>query len=376
MTTQRSSVHAEMMKSLLTVDQARELLATTEPMKPVPFTVGDAVRFRAEPGWNHGIKARDGSDLVGVYAQVGKREYRLTKQTVEEAGLTIGLPRAYVTDCPAELLVPNLNYWFREGLLSAPRKTKDYQFLISDDTAVAFGKQGIRPFSNIALLNSCVTGIRDYFDTTAVSVDYKISHSLRQTAVRLVAPASNFRLDGGEPDDDWSFGLALRNSLLGTSQTSIEGYLFRWICSNGMIDARSRSGVFTRRKDATDDEVNAWARRSVDEVFAELAGRTVRQLEELTRITLDGSLSDTLRDIFEHYRIPTTIRPKIISYLENYDGEITMYVIMNAITQVANESGLEPGTVDSLLRVGGDLPYTASERCGADNPCGRLLHSH
>ncbi len=369
-------VHKEMLDKLLSLEQASALLATTEPMTPVPFTVGSGIRFRAVSGWNHGIKAKDGSDLVGVYAQVHNNEYALTKETVEEAGLAVGLSRAYTLDSPSELLVPALNYWFREGLMSTSRKKKDYQFLISDNTAVAFGKQGIRPFSNLALVEQAAAKTKEIFGVTDVRVDYKISHSLRQTAVRLVVPAIGFTIhESDEKHDDWSMGLAIRNSLLGTSQTTIEGYLFRWICSNGMIDARNRSGVFTRRKDATDAEVNAWARQSVDEVFAELTGAGDR-LAELALLGIDGNLSETLRDVFEHYRIPLTLRPKIIKFLEEHDGEITMYVVMNAITQVANESGLEPSAVDSLMRVGGDLPYTANERCGADNPCGRLVHSH
>ncbi len=369
-----------MRSKMLTLDQARDVLARTEPMTPVPFTVGDAIRFRAEPGWNHGIKAHADNAPVGVYASIGigtwAKEYKLTKATVEEVGLAFGMPRAYTLDCPAELLVPHLNYWMREGLLTLPRKKKDYQFLISDGTAIAFGKQGIKPFSNLALLDQAVAGIGQHFATEDILVDYKLSHTLRSTSVRLVLPGEGFVLPGSTLDDQWSYGINIKNSLLGTSQTTLEGYLFRWVCTNGQIDARSRSGVFTRRKDATDDEVNAWARQAVDEVFADLTRRSADQLESLMRMGVEGNVSDTLRDIFEHYRIPIHHRAKIIKLIEEHDGEITMYVIMNAITQIANDSDLEASAVDSLMRVGGDLPYTAAERCDSDSPCGRLLHRH
>lgn len=375
-----SVTYADMRSKLLTLDQARTVLARTEPMTPVPFTVGDAVRFRAEPGWNHGIKAHDDNAPVGVYVSVGigtwATEYKLTKATVEEVGLSFGMPRAYTQDCPAELLVPHLNYWMREGLLTLPRKKKDYQFLISDGHAVAFSRQGIRPFSNLALLEQAVAGIGAHFDTDDILVDYKMAHSLRHTSVRLVLPGEGFTMPGTGPADEWSYGLNIKSSLLGLSQTTLEGYLFRWVCTNGQIDAHTRSGVFTRRKDATDDEVNAWARQAVDEVFADLTRRSADQLAALTKITVEGNVSDTLRDIFEHYRIPIHHRSKIIKLIEEHDGEITMYVIMNAITQIANDSDLEASAVDSLMRVGGDLPYTARDRCGTDNPCGRLLHSH
>ncbi len=363
-------------RPLVRVDAARRHLSRTEPLEPAPFTVGsDRIRFTAEDGWNHGIKIKDGDEPVPVIAMVGDHMWQLSKETVQEIGLAVGLPRAYVNELPGHLLAPQLNYWFSKGLLSQPRKKKDYQFLIRDDTAVAFGKQGIRPFSNLALLDEAVAQITEQFGEQEVLADYKLAHSLRRTHVRLIVPACKFQ-PTGDRDDEWSIGIAIKNSLLGTSQTTIEGYLFRWICTNGQIDSRAHSGVFTRRKDATDAEVSAWARQSVSEVLTAVSTHGIEQLSALTKIAVNGDLIAVLRDIFEHYRIPVTIRPRIISILEDYDGDITMYVVMNAVTQAANAEGLDPATVDALMRVGGDLPYTAAERCAADNPCGRLLHSH
>lgn len=374
------SITIEDMRSKLhTVEHARSVLARTEPMRPYPFSVGDmALRFRAEQGWNHGVKAKDGNEPVGVFASVGlgadAREVQLTRASLEETCLAFGFPRAYVTSCPADLLVPHMNYWFREGLLDQPARKRDFQFLLSGDRAVAFAKQGLRPFSNLTLLDQAIDVIHARLGSdTEVLVDFKFSHTLRNTFIRLVLPQTGQIItDSGTLDDRWSRGVAIRNSLTGTSQTSIEGYLFRHVCTNGQIDTRASSGVWTRRKDATEAEVYAWARQAVDEALSGLDG-AFEQLQDLTNIRLDGSLADTIRDVFEHYRIPIHQRPKIIRFLEEYDGEITMYVIMNAITQVANEHGLDPNVVDALLRTGGDIPWTADQRCGA---CHRMLHSH
>lgn len=374
------TVTVDMMRSKLhTVEQARAVLGKTEPMRPHAFSVGDtSLKFRAEPGWNHGVKAKDGNEPVGVYARIGMGdyayEYQLTRSSLEETCLAFGFPRSYVNTCPAELLIPHMNYWFREGLLDQPAKKRDFQFLISDTRAVAFARQSLKPFSNLALLDQALAGIRERYGSEAeVLVDYKMSHTLRQTYLRLIVPSADTVIaDSGTRDDVWSRGIAIKNSLTGASQTAIEGYLFRWVCTNGQIDSRANSGVWTRRKDATEAEVYSWARQAVDEALSGLDG-AFDALGDLTQLTIDGSLGDTLRDVFEHYRIPIHQRPKIISILEDYDGEITMYVVMNAVTQVANEHGLDPNVVDSLLRVGGDLPYTADQRCGT---CHRMLHSH
>jgi hypothetical protein len=368
------TITVESMRSkLLSIDHVRDVLSTTEPMRPHPFTVGDAIRFRAEPGWNHGIKAKQGSEPVGVFVTLGRgrfaTELALTKDTLQEACLAFGFTRPYTDSCPAELLVPHMNYWFREGLFGQARKKRDFQFLVNDETAIAFTRQSLLPFSNLALLDQALDAIHERFGEVEVLADYKFNHSLRQTSIRLIVN-NRYRLlnDTGTDGDVWSKGIQIRNSLTGATQTSLEGFLFRWVCTNGQIDARANSGVWTRRPSSTEAEVYEWARATVDEVLGGLEG-ALDAVQGLTLLGIEGSLSDTLRDVFEHYRIPITQRAKIIKIIEEYPGEVTMYVIMNAITQVANETGLEASTVDSLMRVGGDLPYTAHQRCGS---CHRL----
>jgi hypothetical protein len=366
-----------MRDKLLSVDHVRTILKQTEPMTAHPFTVGDSIRFRAEQGWNHGMNVTAGNDPVGIFVTLNRgrfaREFQLTRSTLEETCMAFGFRRDYVKDCPAELLTPHMNYWFREGLLTQPRKKKDFQFLVSDDSAVAFARQSLLPFSNLKLLDQALSGIQAKHGNVEVLVDYKFSHTLRATYLRLIVP-NGYRIltDTGTAEDVWSTGIQIKNSLTGSTQTSIEGYLFRWVCTNGQIDTHANQGVWTRKPTATEAEVYQWARQAVDDVLGGLEG-SLDKVQELTSLRIDGRLSDTLRDVFEHYKIPIHQRSKIIKHLEEYDGEITMYVIMNAITQVANDSTLEATTVDSLLRVGGDLPYTASQRCGA---CRRLLHSH
>ncbi len=364
----------EMSAKLLTLEQLRLQLARSEPVKAIPFTIGDGIRFSAEPGYHHGMSARDADEPMPVYVDLGGGPLQLTRTALEEASAAVNLKKDYVRDCPAELVVPHLNYWFREGLFGK-RKSRDFQFVVNDDGhAVTFTKRGLTPFSNMALLEQATAMIYKRFGRdTQILADYKLHHSLRSTTMRLVVPEASRALTGtGTDDDQWTIGLQLKNSLTGQSQTSFEGYLFRWVCTNGQIDTRAASGAYTRRKDATEAEVWEWARQSVDEALGGLEG-ALDVVHRLTQVIIEGSLADALRDVFEHYRISLVHRPKIIRYLEQYDGEITMYVVMNAITQVANDPTLEPSAVESLLRIGGDLPYTADQRCGA---CHRLMHQH
>lgn len=362
----------DMRPKLLPLDHVREVLSRTEPLTSRPFEVGPHIAFSAEPGWNAGINAKEGIEPVAVYAQIDNAQYQLTRNTLEEACAVLGLRRETTNGLPARLLTDHMNWSYREGLLTQPRKKQMFQFFTKDDTAVAFARQSLLPFSGLALLDRALDGIYAKYGQVEVLADYKFTHNLRKTHLRLIVPnAYRVLTSTGTPADVWSVGVSIRNSLTGAQQTALEGYLFRWTCTNGQIDARLSSS-WTRRPSATEAEVYDWARQAVDEALSGLDD-ALTAVDNLTTLGIDGSVSETLRDVFEHYRVPIQLRPKIIANLEDYDGEITMYVIMNAITQAANESGLDPSAVENLMRVGGDLPYTASQRCGT---CRRMLHHH
>jgi hypothetical protein len=369
---------SEMRGKLLDLDDLRERLACNERMRLEPFTVGEQIRFDADPAWHHGQLAKTSDQPLGVFANIRRGpdshgRFQLTRSTLYEVCGNFGFKKSYVDDCPPDLLVPHMNYWYRAGLMNRSRKAADYQLVVDPDLrAVAFTKQGSAPFSNLTLLDTAVTAIRQQFGQVEVLADYKLTNTLRTTTMRLIVPGAQRLITGSGTDDDvWSLGLQVKNSLTGQSQTSVEGYLFRWKCTNGQIDTTASSGAWTRRKDSTQEDAYAWARTAVDDALRGLEG-SFDAVQRLTQLGIEGSLTDTLRDVFAHYKIPLPHRPRIIHYLEQYPDQITMYVIMNAITQVANDPELDSNAVDGLMRVGGDFPYTASERCGA---CHRILHS-
>lgn len=362
----------QMKPKLLSVEHVRQVLGQAEPLVPHRFEVGPRIAFTAEPGWNAGIAAKDGGEPIGVFAHTDIAQVQLTRSCLDEVCAAFGFKRGYADGLPANLLVSHMNWWFREGLQAQPRKKQLFQFFVNDRTAIAFARQSLLPFSGLALLDRALEGIHAKYGPVEVLADYKFTHTLRRTHVRLIVPNAYRVLTGtGTPDDVWSVGISLRNSLIGASQTALEGYLFRWTCTNGQIDARL-SHAWTRRPTATEKEVYDWARQAVDEALSGLDG-ALDAVAGLTQLGIDGPVSETLRDVFEHYHVPIHQRSRVIAILEEYEGEITMYVIMNAITQAANEAGLEPTTVEGLMRIGGDLPYTANQRCGT---CRRLMHSH
>jgi len=143
--------------------------------------------------------------------------------------------------------------------------------------------------------------------------------------------------------------------------------LFRWWCTNGAIDTAASSGVWNRRQGQGED-VYDWARMAVDDVLGGLE-HSLDAVQNLVDVTLEGEVNETLRDIFQQYRVPAGEREAIIRQLVESD-QLTMYAVMQAITQVANRHDMNPLHAEHLMRVGGDIPHVANDRCGS---CRRIL---
>lgn len=362
----------QMRDKLITVDELRAELATTEPVTYRGFESGDPVGFNLAVDWNHGI------DLVADTEQV-KAQVRfdndspwlsLTKEALLEFTSACGLSKSYVQRAPSHLITPQLEYWFRGGF--GQREFRALQVGTGEQAKVtALTKSTITPFSNVTLLDKAQEAIcRTYGDNAEILSDYKRTHNLRQTTFRLIVPGYQRVISGPgtATDDMWSAGVQIRNSLIGLTQTQIDGYLFRWWCTNGAIDTKASSGTWNRKSGGQGEDVYEWAREAVDGILGGLE-HSFEAVEALTQVPLDDDAAVVLRDLFETYKVPLSTRSRIIDNMVNAQGELSMYSMMQAVTEAANASDLEPNHVEHLMRVGGDLPHVAHERCEA---CHRL----
>jgi len=367
-------ITVEMMKpTLLSLDTVREALAATEPLGTLPFSVGSDVYFYVNPGWQHAVDTKEGHELVDVSIALGpsgaRSGHQLSKDALLEAVAACGISRSRAVHWPAELLEPTLNHFWRGGLLERRGATRDHQLLTIRGNGAAITKAAAKPFSNLRVLDAALDAIEHRFGKGEVLVDYKFWHDLRRTHLRLIVPEQRRILERtGTDDDAWSVGIQWRSSITGAEKSTLDGYLFRWVCTNGQTDTRAGSGAWTRRNVGEDDEaVYEWARAAVDGVLAGLEP-ALDAVQGLVDIPIEGEATEVLRDVFAYFKVPVAERIKIIENLVEA-GDLTMYTVMNAITQVANDPELDPGHVDNLMRMGGNLVHAAAARCDS---CRRL----
>lgn len=364
---------ADMADKLLTLDTVRERLAQTEPMTSVGFPVSDRIGFRMESGcfWDH--ETVQGDQLVKAYLTVGDSEYQMSKDALLEATSLCGLPQAYVLKSPSKLIEPHLNFWYKGGF-----DNKEYKALVvGNDKCLAVTRGTIEPFSNLGLLDQALDAISEKYGDGEVYVDPKFEHSLRQTSLRLIIPEYMRVMAGtGLDNDTWSMGIQIMNSLIGQSQTSIDGYMFRWWCTNGAIDTLNNSGKWSRKSGGQGEEdVMEWARQSVDSVLGGLEG-TLDKVQAMADINIEeDSARAILEEIFNTYRIPGQARQLVIDNMVD-ETNMTMYSVMQAITAAANHPDVDPKHIVGLMECGGSLPHTAQERCNACHRFTATAHVH
>jgi hypothetical protein len=357
---------------LLTLDQVRERLSVTEPLTTHEFGSEDRVAFRLEPDFNHGLSAMPGNLPIPGYISLGQTELQLTRDALYEAASEAKMVKGFVHNTPASLVSEVLNWYYNSGA-----EGKSFKVLgIQGDKAAALTRGAVQPYSNLRLLETALDRIEAQYGSGEVFADYKFVHDLQRTHMRLIVPEYVRTIENtGTENDTWSVGVQLKNSLTGLEQTEINGYLFRYWCTNGAIDTRSNSNaVWSRRgtQGRNEDAVFDWARDAVDEVLGGLEG-SLDLVQQMTTIDIQGSAVEALRDVFATYRIPTAQRNRILGNMVNEDN-LTMYSLMQAVTEAANADNLSAADVDRLMRAGGELPQIADDRCDS---CHRFLdHNH
>lgn len=363
-----SVVPFEKMKDkLITLSDVQTKLASTEPLSTEFLSNESKIKFQIQPDWALDYDNTGDTDQVNAEITVNGKATPLSKEALLLAASNIGLPKAYVRRTPAHLIESNLNYWYGGGM-----GDKSYNMLTVKDVASAFIAPTKHPYSNLELLDNVLEAIHlIYGGEVPVYADYKFTHSLQKTDIRLILPDHSRAMKNtvmsdvpkGAPDA-WSAGVHLSNSLIGKTQTSVDSYLFRWWCTNGASTRLDEVGAWNRRHEASSEmDVYAWARQSVYDVIEGMEDR-FNDIQALASIDVGANTGEVLREIYTDFNVPVTQRSLITEQLLASE-ERSMYTIMNAITQTANEDGLDPDRADRMMRIGGFVPTATFENVKA-----------
>lgn len=371
---------AEMRGQLVELDEVMDAMATAEPVVGLPFAVSDdnagslgRARVRFEPVDNTSQLVAQGSmpDDSNTIFEFGGDDYRMTNEGLLHLTSSLGITKKYAAKVDGEMLVDHVNWWLNGN--QSGYATALQSLIVGGDHVGAVTKETTTPFSNLSLVSGVVERLRaEYGQDSDIAVDYKWSHSLERTNVRLiVCDGPSYAPRAG---DEWALGLDYQNSLTGKSgvSTSLGAYLFRWWCTNGMTSTHANLGTWNRRTGGQDvSEVREWMAEGVSEILL-AAVPEFEALEVMANASIEGEVAYALEDVFETYRLPDGVRRAIMDNMVNSD-DLTLYGVHAAVTQAANDPDMSEGQRASLLSVGGDLIHASRDRC---ETCNRLPVDH
>ena len=346
-----SSVH----NKLLTLDQVKELIGYTEPVvtKTVTLdgTTDGIIVFSLPAGWNIGLKDKDGLELTQAEIAVGGNAYTLSKDAALDFTKAIGLPDNYVYKTPGVMIQSHLNYW------AAHSPDLQIKMLLHEETVLSTTKNGITPFSNLALLDTILEKLDDKgYPKDEILFDWKSHHDLNITTLRMLVSIPDVI-----GDHVWINGLEFRNSLTGTKPLSVRGYLFNGSTGGSAITLNG-AGKFNRKIMGQDmDTVNEWLNLAVDNV-TEVFAHENEILESIVDLPL-GKTEKVIANVFRTYKVPLKVRKDILEAFEENKYEETYYGLAQAVMDSANKDGLPEHFVTTILEVAGDIIRTAHAHC-------------
>lgn len=309
----------------------------------IDFQVGD-VSFNAGKRPNVAINGND---------------YMLTDGSFRQIAEEMGIPVPYARRIPDDLLAYTVNYFINTN------KKNNMAALTENGYLRAFMKGNAPYVSNSEMFDAVLEATGNDYDIRYGKItDTKVSFSILPSQYRESIDGSN--LFGGIKvvySDAWDV------------HPSIDSYIWRELCSNGMIN-EVESKKF-RIAGASHDNVI----RQIGN-FSNIAIEKIPELFNNFNLLLEEEVQDylkMLRRIVLEYKLPNKVFNRLVFWAASPDFLYTirdqkiknMHDVVNLITFVgSHDVELTDDIRERLLQIGGNLTLNHSERCGS---CGSTV---
>lgn len=374
------------MADLITLREAREQFAQTEPLAAASFaTLADSDRKAPytiyDDKWRYRTEDAPVTEPVPVWLVVPElgKTFQLTFQAAQQLGSTCRIPQDLQVSIPSDH-VQNLVNWF----LADPRGLGErlLKLLISpqqgqDDSgkpcplAVAQTRATVQPFSNLTLLDEIQKVISAKYGSAAATravAHFTMHHDLEHTDCCVVVPDASRGIAG----EQWAPGLMFTNSCIGLKQTTATGALVRMDSSGVVLDGAHSAGGF-KRLNSTPDEAYEWMGEAASDCLRALDEIGFGNVKDLADMPIGEHAGTFVESLCNEFRVPKAQLERITAVLEEWTGPLTMYELVGIISRLANMEGLNWRAVSQLQVMSGHVVHSEGARCTAGKPCYRAL---
>jgi hypothetical protein len=244
----------------------------------------------------------------------------------------LGIPYNYLAKCPPELQAKQMNHWIKG-------EKREQLFIRFDGEEVrAVFTPRYKPVDNFEVLAR--------LDEMGYTPDSKVQCSLDGEFMLLSIPDGkrSFKING----DKMTPGISISNSEVGLASLSVSYFIYRIVCSNGLLAKTSISASYRH--------VSTKILSELPHVFKKVAHGLGKQKDRL-KLSLESPVADPLMTIgnFNRQFALGEIEKLAVEWAWPQEAGETMFHVVNTYTRAAAMEGLPAESSFRLQRVGGEV---------------------
>ena len=250
------------------------------------------------------------------------------------------VPYSYLSRCPEDLQAENLNFWIEQE--SQHRDTFFCRF--NGDTLRAVFTERYMPLDNMEILSQL---IEQGFDPCA---EVQCSFDNNMFLLKIPEYAKAFGVNQGYGMlDEIIPGIAFSNSEVGLLAFSIEAYLYRLVCTNGLISQTATT--VSRFKHISNKGLENFPAT----LSSVIDGSAQNQIE--FKLSSESHVDDPISSIesFSKRFGLSLNESEIVKQSFELEPGNTMFNIINAYTAAAKTDGLSTADVYKFEKAGGQI---------------------
>jgi len=244
----------------------------------------------------------------------------------------LGTPYQYLKKCPEDIQALNMNYWIEH------EKNDQLFFRYDGDDVRAIFTLKYKPVDNFEVL--------ERLDSLGYGPDTRVQCSLDHEFMLLSIMDGNkaFHING----DKFKPGVSISNSEVGLASLSINAFVLRIICSNGLIRKTEIGASYRHVSHKILDEFP----QVLENVSYELGKQKGQFL-----LSMESPVDDpeaTIKSFNRQFQLDK-VEKEAVEWSWPQEMGVTMFHIVNTYTRAAQFPGLSAESSYQLQRVGGNI---------------------
>jgi hypothetical protein len=266
--------------------------------------------------------------------RIDGEKHTLRPMAQQGIAFRLGIPLSYLRKCPEGVAAYNMNYWIKH------EKNEElfFRFDAEDNVRTVFSPRYV-PLDNKQIIKQLYALGYDKKSDARCTIDDDFM------SLSIFDDKSSFKIN----DDQMRGGHTYSNSETGLASFSLAAFIFRLVCSNGLLARKNVSlAKFPHVSEKTLSKIPAL----IEETSRELTSQK-KSFELSTKSPVDDPLA-TIDTFNKQFQLGPVERDAV-SWAWPFEEGSTMFSVINTYTKAAQFSSLSAASSFKLQKTGGQI---------------------